>query len=79
MLPARCPAVSVFVIFPRSCARNAHRSTRPPASRRAITIDGLAPGAYTIDVTGADPASPFTPVSSDILIWVNPMPGTSTG
>jgi hypothetical protein len=44
-----------------------------------ITIDGLAPGAYTIDVTGADPASPFTPASSDILIWANPMPGTSTG
>ena len=34
-----------------------------------ITIDGLAPGAYTIDVAGPDPAAPFAPVSSDILIW----------
>lgn len=44
-----------------------------------ITIDGLAPGAYTIDVAGPDPASPFAPVSSDILIWENPWPEHSTG
>jgi hypothetical protein len=41
-------------------------------SRGPITIGGLAGGAYTIDVAGADPASPFAPVSSDILIWENP-------
>jgi len=35
-------------------------------------VDGLAPGAYTIDVAGTDPASPFAPVSSDILIWESP-------
>ena len=35
----------------------------------ATTIGVLAPGAYTIDVTGVDPDSPFTPVSSDILVW----------
>jgi hypothetical protein len=35
----------------------------------ATTIDGLAPGAYTIDVTGTDPGSPLAPVSSDILVW----------
>jgi hypothetical protein len=33
------------------------------------TIDGLGPGAYTIDVSGEGPLSPFAPVSSDILIW----------
>jgi pimeloyl-ACP methyl ester carboxylesterase len=42
------------------------RRLRPSGER--ITIDGLAPGAYTIDA-GTDPASPFAPVSSDILIW----------
>ncbi|MCT9084500.1 lipase/acyltransferase domain-containing protein, partial [Streptomyces fulvoviolaceus] len=33
------------------------------------TFDGLAPGAYTVDATGASPASRIAPVSSDILIW----------
>jgi pimeloyl-ACP methyl ester carboxylesterase len=46
------------------------RRIRPSAG--SVPIDGLAPGAYTIDVSGADPASPFAPVSSDILIWENP-------
>ena len=46
------------------------RRIRPTAG--PVTIDGLAPGAYTIDVAGTDPASPFAPVSSDILIWENP-------
>jgi hypothetical protein len=43
------------------------RRLRP--SGQTITIDGLAPGAYTIDVAGTDLASPLAPVSSDILIW----------
>ena len=43
------------------------RRIRPSAG--PVTIGGLAPGAYTIDVTGTDPASPYAPVSSDILIW----------
>jgi len=34
-----------------------------------ITLDALPPGAYTIDVAGPDPESPYAPVSSDILIW----------
>ncbi len=42
------------------------RATRPPTT---TSIDGLAPGAYTIDVTGIEPASAITPVSSTILIW----------
>jgi len=47
------------------------RSQTLPLSRgtAAATIDDLAPGAYTIDVTGTDPGSPYAPVSSDILIW----------
>jgi hypothetical protein len=46
------------------------RRLRP--SGQTITIDGLAPGAYTIDAAGTDLASPFAPVSSDILIWESP-------
>ena len=46
------------------------RAVRP--SGGTIVVDGLPPGAYTIDVAGTDPASPFAPVSSDILIWENP-------
>ena len=48
---------------------------RPVATRRlrpsggTIILDGLPPGAHTIDVAGPDPASPYAPVSSDILIW----------
>jgi pimeloyl-ACP methyl ester carboxylesterase len=43
------------------------RSLRP--SGGTITLAGLPPGAYTIDVAGPDSASPYAPVSSDILIW----------
>jgi len=52
------------------------RRIRP--SGGPVAIDGLAPGAYAIDVAGTDPASPFAPVSSDILIWEHPeiTPGT---
>ena len=34
-------------------------------------------GPITIDVAGTEPASPFAPVSSDILIWENPQPAPS--
>jgi hypothetical protein len=53
------------------------RRIRP--SGGPITIGGLSPGAYTIDVVGADPASPFAPVSSDILIWESRQAEPSTG
>ena len=43
------------------------RRIRPSAG--PVTLDGLAPGAYTIDVAVTGLASPYTPVSSDILIW----------
>jgi pimeloyl-ACP methyl ester carboxylesterase len=33
------------------------------------TLDGLPPGAHAIDVSGTSPASPYQPVSSDILVW----------
>jgi hypothetical protein len=46
------------------------RRIRPTAG--PVTIDGLPPGAYTIDATGTGPASPYAPVSSDILVWQNP-------
>jgi pimeloyl-ACP methyl ester carboxylesterase len=48
------------------------RVLRPARGTMATTIDDLAPGAYTIDVSGAGPASPFAPVSSDILVWETP-------
>jgi pimeloyl-ACP methyl ester carboxylesterase len=48
------------------------RMLRPSAGTMTAVIDGLAPGAYTIDAGGLEPASPFAPVSSDILIWGNP-------
>jgi hypothetical protein len=48
-----------------------------PSGGPIITIDGLADGAYTIDVADTEPASPFAPVSSDILIWENPQPAPS--
>jgi pimeloyl-ACP methyl ester carboxylesterase len=45
------------------------RVLRPGHGTMATTIEGLTPGAYTIDVTGANPGSPLAPVSSDILVW----------
>ena len=51
------------------------RRIRP--SSGPITIDGLAGGAYAIDVAGTEPASPFVLVSSDILIWEYPQPAPS--
>lgn len=49
--------------------RTEARTLRPSPHPVTATIDGLAPGAYTIDITGPGPASPYAPVSSDILIW----------
>jgi pimeloyl-ACP methyl ester carboxylesterase len=46
------------------------RRLRP--SGETIILDGLPPGAYTIDVAGPDPSSPYAPVSSDILVWEAP-------
>jgi hypothetical protein len=50
------------------------RTLRPSRSTTTAPIDGLGPGAYTIDVSGEGPISPFAPVSSDILIWATPDP-----
>ena len=35
-------------------------------------IHGLAAGAYTIDIAGTGPASPYASVSSDILVLESP-------
>jgi pimeloyl-ACP methyl ester carboxylesterase len=35
----------------------------------SVTIEGLPPGAYTVDVTGIHPSSPISPVSTDIVVW----------
>jgi hypothetical protein len=43
------------------------RRLRPAGG--TITLDTLPPGACTIDIAGPDVASPYVPVSSDILIW----------
>lgn len=45
------------------------RLLKPGAGTSTATIDGLSPGAYTIDITGIDDASPIGPVSSDVLVW----------
>ena len=47
---------------------------RLPQSGGTVTIDGLAPGAYTIDA-GTDLVSPFAPVSSDVLVWASLLRG----
>jgi pimeloyl-ACP methyl ester carboxylesterase len=48
------------------------RILRPTRGAMTFTIEDLTPGAYTIEVSGADLASPFAPVSSDILVWETP-------
>ncbi|GIF02139.1 esterase/lipase family protein [Paractinoplanes rishiriensis] len=46
------------------------RITRPRDGTPTTTsIEGLPPGAYSIDVTGLTPNSTIAPVSSDILVW----------
>jgi hypothetical protein len=45
------------------------RQPKPTKGTSATTLDPLPPGAYTIDVTGLNPASPVAPVSSDVLTW----------
>ena len=51
------------------------RVLRPSAGPITTSIDGLAPGAYTVDVGGTDEASPFAAVSSDVLVWADPGEG----
>jgi pimeloyl-ACP methyl ester carboxylesterase len=50
------------------------RMLRPANGTITTSIDGLVPGAYTIDASGPEPMPPFAPVSSDILLWANPDP-----
>jgi hypothetical protein len=51
------------------------RVLRPSAGPITASIDGLAPGAYGVDVGGTDEASPFAAVSSDVLVWADPGEG----
>jgi pimeloyl-ACP methyl ester carboxylesterase len=51
------------------------RVLRPSAGPVTASIDGLAPGAYSVDVGGTDEASPFAAVSSDVLVWADPGEG----
>ncbi|GAA4263890.1 hypothetical protein [Dactylosporangium darangshiense] len=39
-----------------------------PAGAGSVTVEGLPPGAYTVDVTGTQPGSP---VSSDVVVWAD--------
>ena len=48
------------------------RTLGPSEGIITANVDGLAPGAYTIDVTGSGPIPAYAPVSSDILIWDGP-------
>jgi hypothetical protein len=45
------------------------RVLRPTGGTITTVINALPPGAYSIDVTGTGPSSPYAPVSSPILIW----------
>ena len=47
------------------------RTLHPSNATITVNIDGLAPGAYTIDITGSEPIPAYAPVSSDILVWQN--------
>jgi hypothetical protein len=48
------------------------RASVPSKGTSAATIDALAPGAYTIDVTGIGAGTPIAPVSCDVLVWDPP-------
>ncbi|MGH3188932.1 MAG: hypothetical protein ACRDOU_21165 [Streptosporangiaceae bacterium] len=48
---------------------------KPSAGTITTSIDGLAPGAYSVDVGGTDEASAFAAVSSDVLVWADPGEG----
>jgi pimeloyl-ACP methyl ester carboxylesterase len=68
--PADTKRTAVRVAVTSETGRLAEsRMLRTGHGTLATTIDGLAPGGYTIDVTGIDPGSPSAPVSSDILVW----------
>lgn len=68
--PAEATRHAVRVAVTSETGRLAESTVlRPGRGTMTATISGPAPGAYTIDVTGADPASPLAPVSSDILVW----------
>jgi hypothetical protein len=50
------------------------RVLRPTGGTMTTVINALPPGAYSIDVTGTSPSSPYAPVSSPILVWETPDP-----
>ena len=45
------------------------RNLGAPREPIMASIDGLPPGAYSIDVGGTEPGTSLASVSSDILIW----------
>lgn len=53
--------------------RTVSRTPRLPADGHMRTsFTELAPGPYTLDVTGLHQSAPIAPVSSDILVWESP-------
>jgi pimeloyl-ACP methyl ester carboxylesterase len=48
-----------------------HVARMPPLRQGHATIEfrDLAPGAYTIDVSGLNASSPLVPVSTDVIVW----------
>ena len=50
------------------------RVLRPTGGTMTTVINTLPPGAYSIDITGTSPSSPYAPVSSPILVWETPDP-----
>ncbi|WP_144120977.1 lipase/acyltransferase domain-containing protein [Catellatospora sichuanensis] len=45
------------------------RAPKPSGGPMETSIDGLAPGAYSVTVTGLSAGSPVAPVSGDVLVW----------
>lgn len=48
------------------------RVLRPTGGTMTTVINALPPGAYSVDVSGTSPSSPYAPVSSPILVWETP-------
>jgi len=48
-----------------------HAARVPPLRQGHATVEfsDLAPGGYTIDVSGLNASSPPAPVSTDVIVW----------
>jgi hypothetical protein len=59
-------AAALITVTDESGHPVAARGVTPPVT---TSIAGLAPGVYTVEVTGLGTSSAVSPVSSTVLIW----------